>query len=160
MVQPPLGTKEHFADVTDETEDADDPAFGEWLRARMQARRMTQRQLARKAGIDHSTISRLLRGHRLPTLQTALQLQAALDPAGRPSASRDSPDLHPTILSAMLRSDGYLTDDEIGTVVELYARLVAARGGRFRGPAPAIGVGPPRRRWPLADLPPGRPRTG
>jgi transcriptional regulator with XRE-family HTH domain len=31
-------------------------AFEEWLRSEMRARRLTQRQLARKSGVSHSTI--------------------------------------------------------------------------------------------------------
>ena len=39
-------------------------AFNEWLRAQLKAKKMSQRQLAQQSGVDHSTISRLIRGDR------------------------------------------------------------------------------------------------
>src|SRR3954453_17085372 len=41
-------------------------AFNEWLRAQLKAKKMSQRQLAQQSGVDHSTISRLIRGDRMP----------------------------------------------------------------------------------------------
>jgi transcriptional regulator with XRE-family HTH domain len=35
---------------------------------------MSQRQLAQQSGVDHSTISRLVRGDRMPSLGTATKL--------------------------------------------------------------------------------------
>jgi transcriptional regulator with XRE-family HTH domain len=35
-----------------------DRAFNEWLRVELRARRMSQRQLAQRSGVAHSTISR------------------------------------------------------------------------------------------------------
>src|SRR4026207_1567151 len=46
-------------------------AFNEWLRAQLKAKKMSQRQLAQQSGVDHSTISRLIRGDRMPSLGTA-----------------------------------------------------------------------------------------
>jgi transcriptional regulator with XRE-family HTH domain len=46
-------------------------AFNEWLRAQLKAKKMSQRQLAQQSGVDHSTISRLIRGDRTPSLATA-----------------------------------------------------------------------------------------
>ena len=43
-------------------------AFNEWLRAQLKAKKMSQRQLAQQSGVDHSTISRLIRGDRMPSL--------------------------------------------------------------------------------------------
>ena len=100
------------------------PGFGSWLSDRMHARRMSQRQLASRSGVNHSTVSRLLRGS-VPTLATALALQDALDPGSRAVAAPDS-DLHPAVLSAMLRRDGLLTNDEIDFLVSAYAGLVDA----------------------------------
>src|SRR4026207_1893627 len=53
-------------------------AFNEWLRAQLKAKKMSQRQLAQQSGVDHSTISRLLRGDRTPTPRTATQLAPRL----------------------------------------------------------------------------------
>jgi len=111
-----------LADVADEI---DTPGFGAWLAQRMHARGMSQRQLAHRAGIDHSTISRLLRG-RVPTLSTALALQDVLAPGWGEVPAPNAPDLHPAVLSAMLRRDGVLTNDEIDRLVCAYAALVAA----------------------------------
>jgi len=46
-------------------------AFNEWLRSQLKAKKMSQRQLAQQSGVDHSTISRLIRGDRTPSLGTA-----------------------------------------------------------------------------------------
>jgi len=40
-------------------------AFNEWLRTQLKAKKMSQRQLAQQSGVDHSTISRLVRGDRI-----------------------------------------------------------------------------------------------
>ena len=48
--------------------------FNKWLQSQLQARQLTQRQLAHKSGVDHSTISRLLREDRMPSLRTATLL--------------------------------------------------------------------------------------
>jgi predicted transcriptional regulator len=42
--------------------------FGQWLARLTKARKMNQRHLARRAGVDHSSISRILREDRIPTL--------------------------------------------------------------------------------------------
>jgi transcriptional regulator with XRE-family HTH domain len=54
------------------------PAFNKWLQAQLRAKRLTQRQLAQKSGVDHSTVSRLLRGERVPSLRTAAMLARGL----------------------------------------------------------------------------------
>src|SRR5262245_53343780 len=53
-------------------------AFNEWLRAQLKAKKMSQRQLAQQSGVDHSTISRLVRGDRTPSLGTATKLAKGL----------------------------------------------------------------------------------
>lgn len=52
--------------------------FGEWLNVQLKARKLSQRQLAERSGVDHSTISRLLRGSRIPSLRTANRLARSL----------------------------------------------------------------------------------
>lgn len=52
--------------------------FNEWLRLQLRVKRMSQRQLAVHSGVDHSTISRLLRGDRTPSLDTATKLARGL----------------------------------------------------------------------------------
>ena len=53
-------------------------AFNDWLRAQLKAKKMSQRQLAQQSGVDHSTISRLIRGDRMPSLGTATKLARGL----------------------------------------------------------------------------------
>ena len=67
-------------------------AFNEWLRAQLKAKKMSQRQLAQQSGVDHSTISRLIRGDRMPSLGTATKLARGLrelrDDADTPAIPR------------------------------------------------------------------------
>jgi transcriptional regulator with XRE-family HTH domain len=53
--------------------------FAGWLGEAMASRRMSQRMLAMQAGVNHATISRLLKGNREPSLSTALALISALE---------------------------------------------------------------------------------
>jgi transcriptional regulator with XRE-family HTH domain len=57
-----------------------DGDFGGWLRDAMAERRITQRALAMRTGIDHSTISRLLASGRTPALSTAIAIVKVLGP--------------------------------------------------------------------------------
>ena len=41
-------------------------SFNSWLRSQLKEKNMSQRQLALQSGVDHSTISRLIRGDRMP----------------------------------------------------------------------------------------------
>jgi transcriptional regulator with XRE-family HTH domain len=52
--------------------------FAGWLREAMAARRLSTRGLAARSGIDHSTICRLTRGDREPSLATAVALLKVL----------------------------------------------------------------------------------
>ena len=124
--------------------DESDANFDGWLRERMQARRMSQRQLARRAGIHHSTVSRLLRGAD-PTLATAWALQEALEPTSSAVDATEAPHLHPAILARMLHRDGILTGDEIDRLVGVYVELVAARPRR-PAPTPPVASRPTRMR--------------
>ena len=58
----------------------EDRLFIAWMQHAMAVRRLTQRQVAMLAGIDHSTISRLVRGERTGLrYATALRLYRALE---------------------------------------------------------------------------------
>lgn len=48
--------------------------FGGWVREAMARRGISQRVLAMRTGISHSTISRLVAGNRTPSLPTALAI--------------------------------------------------------------------------------------
>ena len=52
--------------------------FGDYLRYELQMRKWSLRHLAVRSGVDHSTISRLMRGTRSPSLQTVTRIQTAL----------------------------------------------------------------------------------
>lgn len=52
--------------------------FPAWLAGELSRRRMSQRVLALRSGIDHSTISRVLSGERAPLLVTARALLKGL----------------------------------------------------------------------------------
>ena len=128
-------------------------AFNEWLRIQLKAKKMSQRQLAQQSGVDHSTISRLVRGDRTPSLGTATKLARGLrelrDESETPHyfglvASSTS---HPTArVEYALRSDDLLSEPQVRQVMEYYLalrmrRLAAARQNgtvtRTTGPKPA-----------------------
>jgi transcriptional regulator with XRE-family HTH domain len=94
-------------------------AFTQWLQLQLRARKLTQRQLAQKSGVDHSTISRLMRGDRTPSLRTATLLARGL---GFPHGRSDSPTAR---VEYALRSDGLLTEPAVGRIMKVYlaARL-------------------------------------
>ena len=54
--------------------------FGGWLREAMAHRGISQRTLAMRTGIDHSTISRLMTHGRSPSLDTAIAIIKVLRP--------------------------------------------------------------------------------
>jgi transcriptional regulator with XRE-family HTH domain len=105
-------------------------AFNEWLRAQLKAKKMSQRQLAQQSGVDHSTISRLVRGDRTPSLGTATKLARGLrelrDDADSPQyfglmASGNS---HPTArVEYALRADELLNEPQVRQVMEYYLAL-------------------------------------
>jgi len=57
--------------------------FSSWLESQLRINRLSLRQLAERAGVNHSTISRKLRG-RPPSLETAARIARAL---GQPEAA-------------------------------------------------------------------------
>lgn len=103
-------------------------AFNRWLQVQLKARKLSQRQLAQKSGVDHSTISRLMRGDRVPSLRTATMLAHGLGMAqlgglqdhnlgrrGSPTAS----------VEYALRSDDLLNETGVREIMNVYlaARL-------------------------------------
>jgi transcriptional regulator with XRE-family HTH domain len=117
-------------------------AFNEWLRTQLKAKKMSQRQLAQQSGVDHSTISRLVRGDRTPSLGTATKLARGLrevrDESETPHyfglvASTTS---HPTArVEYALRSDELLTEPQVRQVMEYY---LALRMRRLAGARPPV----------------------
>jgi transcriptional regulator with XRE-family HTH domain len=99
-------------------------AFSQWLRAQLKARKLTQRQLARKSGIDHSTISRLIGGNRVPSLRTANLLARSLgvpvgpDGVGRAGLGSDEPPA--ARVEYALRLDDRLSEAQVREIMNVY----------------------------------------
>jgi transcriptional regulator with XRE-family HTH domain len=117
-------------------------AFNEWLRAQLKAKKMSQRQLAQQSGVDHSTISRLVRGDRMPSLGTATKLARGLRELGE---NDDGPQYlglmgggvqNPTArVEYALRADEALSEAQVRQVMEYYLAV------RMRRVGPALGQG-------------------
>ena len=111
-------------------------AFNEWLKIRIKARKMTQRQLAQQSGVDHSTISRLVRGERVPSLATASKLASALRRSGGGSDNANvfglsSLPSHPTAgVEDALRSDNLLAEPQVRQVMRYYLTVRARPAAR------------------------------
>lgn len=127
-------------------------AFNEWLRAQLKAKKMSQRQLAQQSGVDHSTISRLLRGDRTPSLGTATKLAKGLrelrDDTDSPHyfGLTSSASTHPTArVEYALRSDELMSEPQVRQVMEYYLalrmrRLSVRQTGRYAPARPVAAV--------------------
>ena len=123
-------------------------AFNEWLRAQLKAKKMSQRQLAQQSGVDHSTISRLIRGDRMPSLGTATKLARGLrelrEDADTPQylGLMSSGAANPTArVEYALRADDVLSEPQVRQIMEYYLavrmrRLAGLPGRRSRSPGP------------------------
>ena len=116
-------------------------AFNEWLRAQLKAKKMSQRQLAQQSGVDHSTISRLIRGDRMPSLGTATKLARGLrelrDDADTPQylGLMSSGASNPTArVEYALRADDVLGEPQVRQIMEYYLAVRMRRLGRTYGP--------------------------
>jgi transcriptional regulator with XRE-family HTH domain len=121
-------------------------AFNEWLRAQLKAKKMSQRQLAQQSGVDHSTISRLIRGDRMPSLGTATKLARGLrelhDDADTPAylGVVSSAPQNPTArVEYALRADDLLTEPQVRQIMEYYLAVRMRRFGRAFSPTTADG---------------------
>jgi transcriptional regulator with XRE-family HTH domain len=101
--------------------------FRDWLTVQLRARRMSLRQLAHHSGVNVSTVSRIVRGERRPTLRTAVRLAKVVrENADESSATRffgalTAESLDPVReVERALRGDGLLDDDDVRTVMEVY----------------------------------------
>jgi transcriptional regulator with XRE-family HTH domain len=136
--------------------------FDQWLRVQLKARKLTQRQLAHKSGVDHSTISRLMRGDRVPSLRTATMLARSLamaqdldrldddglDRSGSPAAR----------VEYALRSDDLLSEPKVREIMNVYlaARLRQPRSVATLAPVEASSRTP----VPIVvEVPGARPRS-
>jgi transcriptional regulator with XRE-family HTH domain len=123
-------------------------AFNEWLRAQLKAKKMSQRQLAQQSGVDHSTISRLIRGDRMPSLGTATKLARGLrelrDDADTPQylGLVASGSANPTArVEYALRADELLSEPQVRQIMEYYLAVRMRRFGRAY-PSGGTGSGP------------------
>jgi transcriptional regulator with XRE-family HTH domain len=111
-------------------------SFNSWLRGQLKEKKMSQRQLALQSGVDHSTISRLIKGDRMPSLGTATKLARGLreirDEAEGPAyfASLAARQLLPTArVEYALRGDDALSDADVRELMQLY---IGVRNRRLR----------------------------
>ena len=117
-------------------------AFNDWLRTQLKAKKMSQRQLAQQSGVDHSTISRLIRGDRMPSLGTATKLARGLrelrDDAdttqylGLVAAGSTNPTAR---VEYALRADELLTEAQVRQIMEYYLAVRMRRYGRSIQPS-------------------------
>jgi transcriptional regulator with XRE-family HTH domain len=117
--------------------------FAHWLQTQLLITGMSRRQLAQRSGVDHSTISRLLLGQRMPSLETATKLARVLPELQHQFAeiSGINPGTRRTTspaarLEYALRSDESLTHEDVKSVMEFYlARRARAsvRAERIEG---------------------------
>ena len=109
---------------------------------------MSQRQLAQQSGVDHSTISRLVRGDRMPSLGTATKLARGLRELGE---NDDGPQYlgligggvqNPTArVEYALRADESLSEAQVRQVMEYYLAV------RMRRVGPAFDNEPSHIQW-------------
>jgi transcriptional regulator with XRE-family HTH domain len=122
-------------------------AFNEWLRAQLKAKKMSQRQLAQQSGVDHSTISRLIRGDRMPSLGTATKLARGLREIREDSDASAALGIvsavpqNPTArVEYALRADEALTEPQVRQIMEYY---LAVRVRRFARTYASVGTAEP-----------------
>jgi transcriptional regulator with XRE-family HTH domain len=122
-------------------------AFNEWLRAQLKAKKMSQRQLAQQSGVDHSTISRLIRGDRMPSLGTATKLARGLreirddsDTSAALGVVSVGPQNPTARVEYALRADEALSEPQVRQIMEYY---LAVRVRRFSRPYAPVGQGEP-----------------
>jgi transcriptional regulator with XRE-family HTH domain len=122
--------------------------FNEWLRAQLRAKKMSQRQLAQASGVDHSTISRLVRGDRTPSLGTATKLARGLrelrDDADAPQYLgfvSSGATVNPTArVEYSLRADDALGEPQVRQIMEYYLAVRMRRYARPVVQAPSSGL--------------------
>ena len=111
-------------------------SFNGWLRGQLKEKKMSQRQLALQSGVDHSTISRLIKGDRMPSLGTATKLARGLreirDETDGPAyfASVAARQMLPTArVEYALRGDDLLNESDVRDLMQVY---ISTRSRRMR----------------------------
>jgi transcriptional regulator with XRE-family HTH domain len=125
-------------------------AFNEWLRAQLKAKKMSQRQLAQQSGVDHSTISRLVRGDRMPSLGTATKLARGLreltddDDGPQYLGLLSNGTRNPTArVEYALRADEALSEPQVRQVMEYYLAVRMRHYGRTMAEPTPMTSAPP-----------------
>ena len=123
-------------------------AFNDWLRTQLKAKKMSQRQLAQQSGVDHSTISRLIRGDRMPSLGTATKLARGLRELREDADTTQYLGLvatgstNPTArVEYALRADELLSEAQVRQIMEYYLAVRMRRYGRTFQPTENQGGG-------------------
>ncbi len=123
-------------------------AFNEWLRAQLKAKKMSQRQLAQQSGVDHSTISRLIRGDRMPSLGTATKLARGLreiredsDTSAALGVVSVGPQNPTARVEYALRADEGLSEPQVRQIMEYYLAVRLRRFSRSYAPSVAAESG-------------------
>jgi transcriptional regulator with XRE-family HTH domain len=122
--------------------------FNTWLRGQLKEKKMSQRQLALQSGVDHSTISRLIKGDRMPSLGTATKLARGLreihEEAEGPGyfATVSSRQVLPTTrVEYALRGDELLTEGDVRELMQAYISLRTRRIRNGGNGAPPLSRG-------------------
>ena len=108
-------------------------SFNSWLRGQLKEKKMSQRQLALQSGVDHSTISRLIKGDRMPSLGTATKLARGLreihDEGEGPAyfASQSNRLLPTARVEYALRGDEILTEADVRELMQAYIGVRSRR---------------------------------
>lgn len=102
--------------------------FRAWTELRMKQRRLSHAQLALKCGIDRSTVTRILRGTRRPTLDVAVRIVNALSDPTNVAAIDQIRHLAtaPERVEAALRSDPLLDPMHVDALMRQYLERRAA----------------------------------
>jgi transcriptional regulator with XRE-family HTH domain len=137
----PMASGSHRSQMTLQTP----RSFNAWLRSQLKEKKMSQRQLALQSGVDHSTISRLIKGDRMPSLGTATKLARGLreihDESEGPAyfASLNARTVLPTTrVEYALRGDDSLTEADVRELMQAY---ISVRQRRLRGTGNGSGSG-------------------
>jgi Helix-turn-helix. len=115
-------------------------SFNSWLRGQLKEKKMSQRQLALQSGVDHSTISRLIKGDRMPSLGTATRLARGLreirEETEGPAyfATLATRQMMPTTrVEYALRGDDVLSETDVRELMQTYIGIRARRMRVGRG---------------------------
>jgi transcriptional regulator with XRE-family HTH domain len=110
-------------------------AFARWLAAELRAQRLSQRALAVRSGVDHSTIARILRGDRIPSLVTATRIVEALGTHVGSEILADQGADTSSVGRARdaLTADPALNEVDVAAVMRLYLRVRNRRSGQRGG---------------------------